>query len=53
MGFIIKVLKSKDPTIEIFYDLIIIVINKLTKCFHFILFTEIFSAKQLKHFFIN
>ena len=53
MDFIIKFLKSKDPTTEILYNLIIIVINKFTKYVYFISFKEIFTAKQLRHFFIN
>ena len=49
--FIIKLLKSKDLITKIFYNLIMIVINKLTKYIHFISFKETFDAKQLKHFF--
>ena len=49
MDFITKLLKSKNPTIRIFYDLIIVVMNKLTKYFHFIFFKETFDAEQLRH----
>ena len=42
MDFIIKLLKSKDLTTKIFYDLIILIMDKLTKHCHFISFKEIF-----------
>ena len=53
MDFIIKLLKSKDLIAKVFYDLIIIVIDKLTKYFNLISFKETFNAKQLKYFFID
>ena len=53
MDFIIKLLKSKDPTMEIFYDSIMVVVDKLTKYFYFIFFKETFDAEQLRYFFIN
>ena len=53
MDFIIKLLKSKDSTTKIFYNLIIIIINRLTKYFHFIFFKKTFDAEQLRHLFIN
>ena len=52
MDFIIRLLKSKNPTIKFLYEFIIIMINKLTKYIHFILFKEIFDAKQLRHFLL-
>ena len=45
MDFIIKLLKSKNSTLKILYDSIMIVIDKLTKYIHFIPFKEIFIAK--------
>ena len=53
MDFITKLLKSKDPITGIFYNLIIVVIDKLTKYIYFIFFKEIFDAEQLGHLFIN
>ena len=52
MDFIIKLLKLKNLMTKIFYDLIIIVVDKLMKYFYFILFKEIFDTKQLGHFFL-
>ena len=51
--FITKLLKSKNLTTKIFYNSIMVVINKLTKHIHFIYFKEIFDMEQLKHLFIN
>ena len=45
IDFITKLLKSKDPTTKVFYELIIIIINKLTKYFHFISFKETFDVE--------
>ena len=36
MDFIIKLKKSKDSITIILYDLIMVVVNKLIKCIHFI-----------------
>ena len=41
MDFVIKLLKSKDSTTETLDDLIIIVVDKLTKYINFILFKKI------------
>ena len=53
MDFIIKLLKSKNSMIKTLYGSIIIVIDKLTKYIHFILFKTNFNTKQLKQFFID
>ena len=45
MNFITKLLKSKDPTMEVFYDSIMVVINRLMKYIHFIFFKETFDAE--------
>ena len=45
MDFIIKLLKLKDLTTKIFYNLIIVVIDKLMKYFRFISFNRIFDAE--------
>ena len=52
MDFITKLLKSKDPTIKGFYDLDMVMIDKLIKYFHFIPFIKDFDAEQLRHFFL-
>ena len=53
MDFIIKLLKSKDLMTKIFYDLIMIVVDKLIKYFYFVLFKKIFNTEQLGYFFID
>ena len=53
MDFITKLLKSKDFTTKVFYNSIMVVVDKLTKYIHFIFFQKIFDAEQLKHLFIN
>ena len=53
MDFITKLLKSKDPTTSVIYNSIIVVVNKLIKYIHFILFQEIYNAEQLSYFYIN
>ena len=45
MNFIIKLLKSKNLITEILYDLIMVIINKLTRNVHFILFKKTFNTK--------
>ena len=45
MDFITKLLKLKNSTTKIFYNLIMVVINKLIKYFHFISFKENFNTK--------
>ena len=49
MDFITKLLKSKNLITRVFYDLIIVVVDKLTKYFHFIFFKETFDTEQLRH----
>ena len=45
MGFIIKLLNTKNPMIKFYYNSIMVVIDKLINCFHFVLFKVIFDAK--------
>ena len=52
MDYIIKLLKSKNSTMKALYDLIIVVIDKLIKYIHFILFERIFDSEQLRHFLL-
>ena len=53
MDIIIKLLKSKDSTTKIIYNLIMVIFNELIKCVCFISFKRTFNAKQLEYFFIN
>ena len=53
MDFIIKLPKSQNPTTKIFYDLIMVVVDRLMKYSHFIPFKETFDAEQLGHLFID
>ena len=53
MNFIIKLFKSKDLVVEILYNLIMVIIDKLIKHVHFIPFKKKFDVEQLGHFFIN
>ena len=45
MNFIVKLLRSEDISIDIKYNSILIIINKLTKYIHFILYIEKFEIK--------
>ena len=45
IDFITKLPKSKDSMTSMMYDLIIIVVNRLTKYTHFILFKETYDAE--------
>ena len=55
IDFIIKLLKlkEKDSITKIFYNSIMVVVNKLIKYVYFILFKKTFDTKQLQYFFIN
>ena len=53
MNFIIKLLKSKNSTIEKLYDAILIMINRLIKYSHIISFKENSTTKQLKFIMLN
>ena len=45
MDFIVKLLKLEDINIDIKYNNILEVINKLTKYAHFVLYLETFKVK--------
>ena len=47
MDFIIKLLKSENVTNNIKYNNILIIINKLIKYAHLILYNKEFTAKQI------
>ena len=44
MDFIVKLPKSKDPTTGIAYNSILVIVDKLTKYAHFVLFKESYDA---------
>ena len=45
MDFIIKFLKSEDKNIDLKYDSILIIVNKLIKYTYFILYIKVFKVK--------
>ena len=47
IDFIVKFSRSEDINIEIKYNSILIIINKLTKYIYFILYKKLFKAKQI------
>ena len=53
MNFIIKLSKSKDATIKEEYNMILIIVNQLTKYSHIIVFKEKYTAEQLRHIVMN
>ena len=53
MDFIIKFSKLVEPTTKIKYNLIIIVVDRLTKYIYFILFKKTFDAEQLEYLFVD
>ena len=53
MDFIIKLLKLKDLVIKDVFDLILIIVNRLTKYLYIITFKKTYITKQLKHIILN
>ena len=53
MNFIIKLSKSKNSTNEEAYDAILVMIDRLTKYCHIILFKEAYNVEQLKYIVMN
>jgi hypothetical protein len=49
MNFIFKLLKFKNLTIKVKYDLILIVTKRITKYKYFILYNEVMIALKLTH----
>ena len=47
MDFIVKLLKSEDISINIKYNNILVIVDKLTKYVYFISYMELFEAKQV------
>ena len=53
MNFIIKLLKFKNSIIDVVYDSIFVMINRLIKYLYIISFNEVYIAKQLKFIILN
>ena len=53
MNFIIKLSKSKNSTNEEAYDAILVMIDRLIKYCHIVLFKEIYNVEQLKYVVLN
>ena len=51
--FIIKLLKLKDPTIRMEYDVILVVVDKCTKWGYFIVYAEKIIAEELARIYIK
>ena len=47
MDFIVKLLKSKDLTIDTKYNSILVIVDKLTKYIYLILYNERFIVRQI------
>ena len=53
MDFIIKLLKLKDLTININYDSIIVIVDRLTKYTILILFKKLYIASQIVYILLD
>ena len=53
MNFITKLSKSRNSMNEKTYDAILVMIDRLTKYCHIILFKEIYNVEQLKYIVLN
>ena len=53
MNFIIKLSKSKNSTNEKAHDAILVMIDRLIKYCHIILFKETYNVEQLKYIVLN
>ena len=53
MDFIIKLLTLTDIVIKEKYDLILVIIDKLTKYTEMILFKETYTATELRHILLD
>ena len=52
-NFIIKLLKSKDPVTEQLHDVILVIVNRLTKWGYFIAYTEEILAEDVAQIYIK
>jgi len=52
LDFIVKLPLLKDPLIGVEYDLILVIIERLTKYRYFILYLEVSDAKALAYTFL-
>ena len=53
MDFIVKLLKSDDPTTGVTYNSILVVVDRLTKYSYFISCNKTITAKELAHLVLN
>ena len=53
MNFITKLSKFKDLATEDSYDLILVMVDQLTKYSHIILFKKMYTAEQLRYIILN
>ena len=53
MNFIIKLSKSRNSTNEKTYDVILVIIDRLTKYCHIVFFKETYNVEQLKYVVLN
>ena len=53
MNFIVKLPLSKKPLTEVIYDLILMIVNQLTKKVRFLPYKEVSDAKELTYTFLR
>ena len=53
MDFITKLLASKDPATGVIYDLILVIVDTLTKYAHFIPCKELMTAIELAYLILD
>ena len=53
MDFIIGLLRSKEQTTKHAYDSILVMVNKLTKYYHFILYNKTITAPELGYLVLD
>ena len=53
MNFIIKLLKSRNSTINVTYDVILVIVNRFIKYTHLILFKKKYTTNQLNFIVLN
>ena len=53
MNFIVKLLLSKKLLTEVFYNLILMIVNQLTKKVQFILYKKVLNTEELIYIFLR
>ena len=53
MDFIVKLLKSTDLVIRNKYDLILVIVDRLTKYLYFVLYNKTINAEQLGYLVLD